>query len=154
GIHCITSMNALHFAYNTSGNDETRRLLLLQAAAFLPLFRKAMQGRKEKMRDDVQIDTLEKTEVKGTGPEAVEEIFATVSKDRMAAARKTLAALESKTVQPETLLTVARRLVFNKGSDSHDYKFCSAALEDFYQTTPHWRNRYLATSMFNLKGSG
>ena len=51
-------------------------------------------------------------------------------------------------------MTVARRLVFNKGTDSHDYKFCSAALEDYYQTTPHWRNRYLATSLFNLRGSG
>jgi hypothetical protein len=152
GIHCITSINALHFAYNASGNDETRRLLLLQAAAFLPLFRKAMLSR-GKVRDDVQIDTLETAEVTATGPEAVEEIFATVSKDRMAAARKTLAALESKAVQPETLMTVARRLVFNKGRDSHDYKFCSAALEDYYQTTPHWRNRYLATSMFNLKGA-
>ena len=81
-------MNALHFAYQASGNDETRRLLLLQAAAFLPLFRKAM-----KLRDDVQIDTLEKVDVKGTGAEAVEDIFATVSTDRMAAARKALASL-------------------------------------------------------------
>jgi hypothetical protein len=50
-------------------------------------------------------------------------------------------------------MTAGRRLTFNKGRDSHDYKFSSAALEDFYHTSPTWRNRYLATSMFNLHGS-
>src|SRR5205823_10470277 len=38
GVHCVTSANALHFGYQQSGNDETRRLLMLQAAAFLALF--------------------------------------------------------------------------------------------------------------------
>jgi hypothetical protein len=153
GLHCVTSINALHFAYQASGNDETRRLVLLQAASFLPLFRKEMV-RRGKMRDDLCIDTLETADVKTAGPEAVEEIFATVSRDRLAAARKALALLESKAVKPEDLMTTARRLVFNKGNDSHDYKFCSAALEDYYETTPHWRNRYLVTSLFNLRGSG
>ena len=51
-------------------------------------------------------------------------------------------------------MTAARRLIFTKRTNSHDYKFCSAALEDYYHTTGPWRARYLATSMFNLKGSG
>ena len=25
GLHCVTTINALHFAYQTTGNDETRR---------------------------------------------------------------------------------------------------------------------------------
>ena len=48
----------------------------------------------------------------------------------------------------------ARRLVFSKGADSHDYKFSSAALEDYYHASQPWRARYLATSMFNLPGAG
>jgi hypothetical protein len=51
-------------------------------------------------------------------------------------------------------MAAARRLIFTKGRDSHDYKFSSAALEDFYHTTPAWRNRFLASSVFWLKGSG
>ena len=51
------------------------------------------------------------------------------------------------------LMAAGRRLIFTKGRDSHDYKFSSAALEDFYHVTPHWRPRFLATSMFNLKGA-
>jgi hypothetical protein len=153
GVHCVTSMNALYHGYQVSGNDETRRLLLLQAAAFLPMFRQAMLGR-GKLRDDRCLDTLEPAAAESTVDNAIEEIFATVSKDRLSAARKTLGLLESKAVAPADLITAARRLVFNKGTNSHDYKFSSAALEDYYHTTPAWRNRFLATSMFFLRGSG
>src|SRR5262245_36705185 len=44
-LHAVTSTNALHFAFRASGDDRTRRLLLLQNAAFLTLFRGAMGGR-------------------------------------------------------------------------------------------------------------
>ncbi|MCA9159640.1 MAG: hypothetical protein KDA72_14995, partial [Planctomycetales bacterium] len=44
----------------------------------------------------------------------------------------------------------ARRLVFLKGDDSHDYKFSSAALEDYRGMSPKWRNRFLAASMVQL----
>jgi hypothetical protein len=150
GLHCVTSANALHFGYQTAASDETRRFLLLQAATFLPMFREAMRG---KVRDDVKIDTLEKAEVKASGAAAVEEILTDVSKDRMAAAQKTLTLLEANGPQAEALMAAARRLIFVKGRDSHDYKFSSAALEDFYHATPAWRNRFLATSMFNLHGT-
>ena len=36
-------------------------------------------------------------------------------------------------------MTGARRLIFTKGTDSHDYKFSSAALEDFYHVSPRWQ---------------
>ncbi len=152
GIHCVTSTNALHYGYQTSANDDTRLFLMLQAAAFLPLFRQAMAGR-GKLRTDLSIDTLEKVEPKGKGAAAVEEVLADVSKDRLLAARKTLALLDAKAVDPQQLMTAARRLIFTKGHDSHDYKFSSAALEDYFHASGAWRSRYLATSMFNLKGS-
>jgi hypothetical protein len=152
GIHCVTSANALHQGYLLSGNDETRKMMMLQAAAFLVLFRKAMGGR-GKLRDDVRIDTLEKVATKE--PEAeVAEVLADVSKNRQIAAQKTLALLDGKTERAETLMAAARRLLFSKGDNSHDYKFASASLEDYYNVTPAWRDRYLATSMFNLRGSG
>jgi hypothetical protein len=153
GVHCVTSTNALHFGYTASGNDETRRLLMLQAAAFLPMFRQFMTER-GKVRDDLRIDALEKADVKAAGPEALEDIFADVSRDKPEAARKTLAWLGRKDASAEELLTAARRLVFNKGTDSHDYKFSSAALEDYYHATPGWRNQYLAACTSWLRGSG
>src|SRR5262249_15478215 len=41
-LHAITSTNALHYAFQASGDDQTRRLLMLQNAAFLPMFRAAL----------------------------------------------------------------------------------------------------------------
>jgi hypothetical protein len=51
-------------------------------------------------------------------------------------------------------MAAARRLIFLKGRDSHDYKFSSAALEDYHHATPAWRARFLASSVYWLKGSG
>src|SRR5438552_1055957 len=45
GIHTLTSTNAMRYAFGACSNDETRKLLLLQNAAFLTLFRRAMKGR-------------------------------------------------------------------------------------------------------------
>jgi hypothetical protein len=41
-----------------------------------------------------------------------------------------------------------------KGDNSHDYKFSSAVLEDYAHLSPQWRERYLAASVFQLRGSG
>jgi hypothetical protein len=151
GIHCVTSVNALHYGYQASGNDETRRMLMLQTAAFLALFDKRMAGKKDDQR---KVETLEPIAVHSKGAEAVEEVLADISKDRMTAARKVIALVENDPAHTEALMTSARRLIFSKGRDSHDYKFSSAALEDYFHTTGPWRARYLATSMFNLHGSG
>jgi hypothetical protein len=153
GIHCVTSVNALHFAYQTSGNDETRRMLMLQAAAFLALFYKRMKG-PGKLREDLQIDVLETAAPRSQGEEAVAEILGDVSKNRVEAARKTIAFVSDSKANITPLMTAARRLIFSKGNDSHDYKFSSAALEDYYHASPAWQARLLATSMFNLKGTG
>jgi hypothetical protein len=45
-------------------------------------------------------------------------------------------------------------LIFLKGRDSHDYKFSSAVLEDYHHLGLPGRDRFLAASVFNLKGSG
>ena len=75
-----------------------------------------------------------------------------MTRDRLAAARKVLSYLRSHP-QPKELIDAARVLVFLKGNNTHDYKFSSAVLEDYYHVSPTWRDRYLASSMFNLRGS-
>ncbi|HVS35815.1 MAG TPA: hypothetical protein VMS17_09555 [Gemmataceae bacterium] len=149
-LHSVTSTNALHYAFLTSGDDETRRMLMLQAAAFVVLFGKQVKG-----GAGVKIDALEKADLKSDGPAAVEEVFADASKDKTAAARKALAFLGGAGADgAEALLAAGRRLVFNKGRDAHDYKFSSAVMEDYCHVTPHWRDRCLASSLFWLRGSG
>jgi hypothetical protein len=151
GLHCLTSTNALHYGYETTGRGNTRTFLTLQAAAFLTMFRQTMNDRSRGKLPEVKLDELEKAELKKGG---VAEVLADVSRNRMQAARETLALLERDPRQAEPLMSAARRLIFAKGTDSHDYKFSSAVLEDYYALAPSLRPRYLAASMFNLKGSG
>lgn len=146
-LHAVTCSNALHFEWQHCNTDETRKYLLLQCAAFLPLFR---GGREDK---GVRIDQLEPASLKSGGTRAVAEIFADLSTDRMLAARKVLAYLKDNP-QPKELTDAARVLIFLKGRDAHDYKFSSAVLEDYQHISPAWRNQYLAASVFNLRGSG
>lgn len=151
-LHSITTANAMRFAYETSGDDETRRFVLLQAAAFVPLFRGEIANRKENLAD-LKFDTFEPEAPKAKGAAAVDEIFADLSKDKATAAKKVLGYLKENP-DPRPITDAARRLIFRKGTDSHDYKFSSAALEDYAQLSPAWRDRYLAASVYWLKGSG
>jgi len=150
-LHSVTSTNALHYAYSVCENDTTRRLLLLQNAAFLPLFREAMKGRGDV--GEARVDQLAAGDSDSPSAPGVEEIFADVRRNRASAARKTMAYLAEES-RAEELIAAARRLVFLKGGDSHDYKFSSAVFEDFYHTSPKWRNRYLAANTYYLHGSG
>jgi hypothetical protein len=151
-LHAVTSTNAIHYAFQTSGREQTRRWLLLQNAAFLALFRQAAVGRGMKP-GGVRIDELEPLSPVTGHERAVEEIFADVSRSKIVAAQKTLAWLEAGG-EAGAFLDAARRLLFLKGNDSHDYKFASAALEDYFHLSAAPRARFLAASTFYLKGSG
>jgi hypothetical protein len=149
GLHTLTSMNALAFGYQTTASDETRRFLMLQAAVFLMMFRTRMTG----LPQNPRIDAFEPGELAGEGQATIDDIFSRIPANRLTAARKTLALLQTRAGQVNPFMTTARRLIFAKGTDSHDYKFSSAALEDFHHVTPAWRNRFLAASVYWLKGS-
>jgi hypothetical protein len=126
-------------------------MLLLQNAAFIPMFRRAsaMQNK------DFQIDKLEPVALAKGGDNdrtAFEELFGTINSNRLQAAGKVMAYLQDhRNAKP--FIDAARVLVFRKGDDSHDYKFSSAVLEDYRPVSPKWRNRYLASSVFKLQGS-
>jgi hypothetical protein len=149
-LHAVTTTNALHRAYQTSGNDRTRRLLLMQNAAFLPMFRMAMEGRGRP--GDAAIESLQPIPLADAGAQGVEEVFAELGRDRQKAAGKTLAYLQAKGAAKD-LIGTARRLILLKGNDPHDYKFSVAALEDYYHVSPSWRDRFLAASVVQLRGS-
>ena len=124
----------------------------LRSAAFAESYREYLQFRGES-KEKTRIDELEPLPLKGTGPAAIEEIFAEISQDRMSAARKVLAYLDANP-NPGELVDTARVLIFLKGRDSHDYKFSSAVLEDYERLSPPWRDRLLAASVFYFRGSG
>ncbi|MEQ8786032.1 MAG: hypothetical protein RIC55_07020 [Pirellulaceae bacterium] len=149
-LHAVTTTNALRFAFQTAADDETRRLVLLQNAAFLPLFREAMRGRGRVGEFD--ITELAPEETKQQGEELITATLNDVGRNNGEASRKLLAYLQNGGDARE-FIQAARVLVFTKGNDAHDYKFSSAVLEDYYHVSPAWRNRYLAAGVYNLQGT-
>jgi hypothetical protein len=146
-LHSTTFTNAVRYAWERVQNDELRRLLLVQNAAFLPLFRG------QPKEDGTRLDELEPASGATQQADSVEEIFESISRNRLTASRQTLRWLQEHP-DPQPWAEAARRLIFLKGRDSHDYKFSSAVLEDYERIAPPWRNRVLAASVFNLRGSG
>jgi hypothetical protein len=152
GLHALTTANAMHYVYRTSRDNSTRRMLLLQNCAFLPMFRQSALDRGKV--SDSSIDDLEPVALQNSAPEdAVDEIFADVSGDRQLAAAKVRSFLENGG-DARKFINTARRLIFVKGRNAHDYKFSSAVLEDYHHASPEWRDLLLACSVFNLRGSG
>lgn len=152
GLHTLTTVNALHQAYLHAGDASTRRFALLQAAAFLPMFHDSMRSRGKV--GSQKIDALEAIEPSKDPAEDLQQAFVDLSRDRGKAVSRVLGLLQADPTLAGPLVDQARRLVFAKGRDSHDYKFSSAVLEDYHALRSPWRERFLAASMVQLRGAG
>ena len=147
-IHATTAANSLHYIFQASGNDLTRRLALLQAVGWQPLYRD-----RTKAPRPVEIDVLKSAEQITVGDEAIGEIFATINDNRGQAAAKTLTYL-GHGGSTSRLFDAARRMIFHKGTDSHDYKYGAAIWEECLAVAePRWHAPLAAAAMFNLPGA-
>ena len=149
-LHSSTTSNAMQYAFRQARNRETRLRLLLQNAAFIAYFRDAMQSRGKV--GDHRIDQFHEAAASGQAQD-LNAIFDTISQNRGQASASLRDYLEAGG-NAEDVIAAARRLVFLKGNDSHDYKFSSAVLEDYYAISPQLRGSYLAASAYLLPGSG
>ena len=148
-IHATTATNALHYIYTASGDDTTRRLALLQAVGWQPMYR----GRVN-LTDAAGIDSLKATPdiPLSPGDEAVGEIFAAINTDRKKAGTMAMAYL-ARGGSPQLIFDAARRMIFHKGRDSHDYKYGAALWEEtLWSTEPKWRHAMVAAAMSNFPG--
>ncbi len=147
-IHATTATNSLHYIFHASGDDLTRRLALLQAVGWQPLYRD-----RAKSANPIAIDALKPAERIALGDEAVGEIFATINDNRGQAAAKTVAYLD-RGGSTGRLFDAARRMIFHKGTDSHDYKYGAAIWEECLAVAePRWHAPLAAAAMFNLPGA-
>jgi hypothetical protein len=149
-LHATTASNSLHYTHLSSAVESTRLLALLQAASWLPLYREALRARDGLPEDGPRIDRLEPAPAAEAVPAA--DLFEGLARDRMKAARAILARSEW-SENPAPFMDAARRLVFAKGTDSHDFKYAAAAFEEAPLASPKWRPRLLAASAFHLRGT-
>jgi len=137
-LHAVTTTNALHYAWQHCRKDSTRRYVLLQNAAFLPMFRQAMTGRGQLA--DRQIDRLAPIDTPGS-QEGVDATLAEISRSPITATGKVLGYL-SADGKAEELMRAARGVLLLKANESHDYEFSGAAFEDFGSISAGWRDRF------------
>ncbi len=124
-IHATTASNALHYIFNASGDDLTRRLALLQAVGWQPMYRDRM-----KLKNPIAIDSLKTDEKHAqTSEESVAALFDAAAADKQKGGARAAQFL-SGGGQLAPIFDAARRLIFQKGRDSHDYKYGAAICEE------------------------
>ena len=150
GIHTVTSINALRYAYRESSNPQTRLLMLVQSIGWMCQFRNFMSKANAGL-NEVKITSLTPTDVSSDAGEAIDDIFADVGANPQEAAAKTLAfAGQHDTSQ---FAAFARQLVLHKNREVHGLKYPVAIFEDHHLVSPSWRPHLLATATYYLPGS-
>jgi hypothetical protein len=173
-LHAHTSANALHFAFQASGQPEHRLLIVLQALGWMCLYRGALV-RKGWLREPKQINELAEAKIPDRQDEAIDEILAHLSFGpgnptpdpvqgikglefnsqpwRHEAASKVFA-LAKRFSDPQALLRAAYRLLPRKADwDPHRIKFPIAAAENIGWVSPQWRPHMLAAASYSWIGA-
>jgi hypothetical protein len=142
-VHSVTAGNALHYIFGASADPSTRRLCLLQAASWMPLYRTRLQVERA-----VKLDSLEAVPFASRETQAVaEELNEALSADRLRAARLVLS-LGDESHPADTVFELGRSLIVSRGRDSHQYKYGMAAWEESrLASDPRWQAPIAAAAM-------
>jgi hypothetical protein len=145
-LHAVTTSNAIRYLYRSVHDNRIRQWLLLQNAAFIPHFRQSAIDRGTLGEQDIL--AWQTTPDKAVEQESLFRLLGAKRDD----AAETVYALSQSPAQARQLVRRAREMVFLKGNDAHDYKFSSAAMEDYLSLHPMWRSHYLAGCSYLLHG--
>lgn len=140
GVHPMTSTHAMHFAFRTTRSEATRRLLILQNADWLALFRADFMARRGLHFRGPGIDKLEAQ----PAPSAAAALRAG-GVDRKATARQMLALASDRQTAPD-LHAELRSLVGRKARESHVYKYAQTMFEAAASCHPELAPRLIAAS--------
>ena len=144
-VHANTTADAMRYCYAASDGDAARRLLLLQAVAFMPRFRELVAPRPGTR--DRRIDAIEPL-----AAGSLDEIFETLGRSRYGAVRQGLGWLDAGG-NPAALADRVRWYATLKNTGTHDIKFIEAMLENYRQLRFPWRDGLLAASLMYANAS-
>jgi hypothetical protein len=164
-VHAVTSSNALHFAFRTAMDAETRLLLLLQAVSRISDVMTKLSLKHRRLRE-LHVTELEPADIPTKTADAVDAIFSilpykhTEHKEKDAldrprddeACRKAFAFLRIADNRSAFMHAacdyVSRKATWN----AHDFKFPAAAFEDVSFVSERWRPHFLAATVHVLHG--
>jgi hypothetical protein len=142
-VHAVTVTNALGYAWRTSRSDANRRVLLLQAAGWLPQLRDDLARIVGLAPEARAIDTLGRDE--RAVPERLEDL----------PVRPTPAVMHAYLRDPDRRATLRARLVEDlagKAVEHHQHKYAAAVFEESRLVDPRWASHLLACAVPYLPG--
>ncbi|MDA1017864.1 MAG: hypothetical protein O3A00_25830, partial [Planctomycetota bacterium] len=163
-VHAVTSSNALHYAFRTMLDQETRLLFLLQAVSRVSdqMTRLALENGDLR---DIRIRDLAGDDIPAKSPDAVEAIFRMLpakkeswegdatGRDQDEKACRMAFALLSEPGNRPAFIRAACELAGRKSTwNAHDIKFPAAAFEDTGYVSEQWRPHFLAATVHALHG--
>ncbi len=144
-VHGVTEVNAFAYVFRTTTVESTKRLAILQAAAWLPLLRRDLVRFFGQMQDS-GLDGLGAGS--GFAPPSIAEVFEQPSPD---------GAFDRLELQPgdtDAFVAQMRRHLVHKAFQSHQYKYAAAIEEESALAHPRWRSRILAPAVTYLPVPG
>ncbi len=145
GVHPLTTLNAFHFAYTRTDDERTRRLLLLQAVAWMPAFRDDLKRLKDLSMEAPGFDRL----AAPGDPVDLQQAVRAADGDYVDAASQVLRATEQRG-QGDRYVDVCRDLVLRKSLEHHNHKYAVAAFEEYRKADPAIAPYLLATCLSYL----
>ena len=142
-IHSNTMADALRYIHQATDDKTARLTIMLQAAALIASIRPS-SGRAGR---PLMLDSYEFSD---PGP-GLKQVFAEMKDSRLNAVSLALSYLEDGG-DPEAFLGSIRHYTLDRVSDSHDFKYAEAVIENYNYMQGPWKNRYLATAILSING--
>lgn len=164
-VHAVTTTNALHFAFRTAMDSQTRLLLVLQAVTRVSEQMTKISLQRGRLRD-IRITELESGKIPSSLQDTVADIFSLLSgpaEDKAAhllnrpredaACRKAFALLQTPDNRSAFMRSACEYINRKATPNAHDFKFPAAAFEDVGFISERWRPHFLAATVHALHGS-
>jgi hypothetical protein len=143
-VHAVTVVNALGHAWRSSGNDATRRLVMLQAAGWLALLRDDLAAIAGLGSDTRAIETL--AAAAADAPAASDDAL----REPTAAAAY---GLLRRTGEASAFRSALAGHLARKADEHHQHKYAAAAFEESRLAHPRWQPQLLACAVPYLPGA-
>ena len=156
-LHSMTMSNALHYAFRTYSDAETRLRILLEAVHWGCEFYTVERSLGD-LRD-LRITAIPEVDSPANVTDAVDDIFGRLPPRR---GRRRDRTRDDKAMELTFALArkhdhgpffeTARRLMCRKALDAHEFKFMAAVFENYEHVSPEWRPHLLAAAVHIFQG--
>lgn len=144
-VHPVTELNAFGYAWRRTTRDETKRLLLLQAAAWLPLWQAIFREQYGSVDSTRSLAEL--------GMEVDPEGLTIDQVLRQREPSDVRAFLDCRETHPSAYVTALQQQLFRSAQQDHQYKYLAAITEEASLVRSEWASRILAPAITYLPAS-